>query len=116
MITFPVHILNEHAPKPVYGEPCNNCGLCCRVEACRVSVAVFQSHQTPCIALEFHDDKFLCGLALNPEKYLNMSHLGQGAKERVKEMLRSDLLIGQGCTMDDPVLVALAVEPEDEVA
>lgn len=70
MPVFPASIVSEHADKPRRGEPCNNCGLCCRVDTCQVSRQLLQSEQTPCIALEMHDGKFMCGMLRRPEHYL----------------------------------------------
>jgi len=39
-------------PKPIYGAPCNNCGLCCVVSQCPISLLVFGPREGRCPALE----------------------------------------------------------------
>jgi len=104
---FAFNILQQHAPKPEFGKPCNNCGLCCRVEACRVSKTFLRSAQAPCIALEFHDGKFFCGMVRRPSYYLNVSHLNLGgeADEILSEKFAALIYSGQGCGMPDEVAV-----------
>ena len=104
---FAFNILQQHAPKPEFGKPCNNCGLCCRVEACHVSKTFLRSEQAPCIALEFHDGKFFCGMVRRPSYYLSVSHLNLGgeADKILSEKFAALIYSGQGCGMLDEVAV-----------
>ena len=102
-VAFPFHILQEHPPKPTFGAPCNNCGLCCRLQACHVSENFLNSSQAPCIALEVHNGVYQCGMILRPSHYLGLSHL-DGADEMIRPLIAEALDIGRGCTMDDVVL------------
>jgi len=101
MTMFPFRILQEHAPKAKYKEPCNGCGLCCRVEPCEVSKNLLHSHQAPCIALEFHDGKFLCGVVLHPDKYLQNTVYREF---EVRAYIEHWIAPGQGCDMPDGVV------------
>lgn len=108
MIAFKFNILQDHQ-KPLFGEPCNNCGLCCRVQACHLSREFLHSEQAPCIALEVHDGKFLCGMILRPSHYLGLNpkvdeHLG-----KLHGMLVD---AGAGCTMDDVVMAVQLTQRE----
>jgi len=56
--------------KPVYGAPCNGCGLCCIASLCALGQHVFGRIEGPCPALGIDDDlKSSCGLvtASTPE-------------------------------------------------
>src|ERR1035438_4190255 len=100
---FPARILQDHN-KPKFREPCNHCGLCCRVQACHVSKNFLQSEQAPCIALEAPDGKYLCGMMLRPSLYLGLSHL-EGADSELIPLFRTLLGPGVGCSMDDEIVV-----------
>ena len=57
-------------PKPLYGQPCNGCGLCCLMEQCPISVEVF-GPSALCPALEeLPAGGFTCGLVARPRHYL----------------------------------------------
>jgi hypothetical protein len=63
------------------------------------------SEQAPCIALEVHDGKYLCGVALRPEFYLReVSQLGQ-LPNLARAVVAEVLGFGRGCGMDDEVTV-----------
>ena len=106
MISFPFHILQDH-DKPLYGEPCNNCGLCCRVQACKVSEIFLKSSQAPCIALEYHDGKLLCGMLIRPAHYLGITFPDATAETASQYLIPQFRLLigaGDGCSMPDEVL------------
>ena len=65
--------LHSEAPaKPVYGAPCNSCGVCCAASPCPVSRVFLWQWRGACRALEWHADlrQYRCGMLLNPEHYL----------------------------------------------
>lgn len=101
MAVFPFKILQEHAPKAKFHEPCNGCGLCCRVEACEVSKTLLGSHQAPCIALEFRDGKYVCGMVTRPEHYCQGIDI---PLEQVKKYVDYWIAPGQGCDMPDTIV------------
>lgn len=77
-------------PKPRYSEPCNHCGLCCRLSLCHVGELAFPKHKSgPCPALMEAADGSLCGLVLMEKE--------SGAEP----MIRKQLGIGCGCSMED---------------
>ena len=49
-------------PKPLYGDPCNNCGICCLLSRCPISMAIFGDSDEVCPALEPVGVGFTCGL------------------------------------------------------
>jgi hypothetical protein len=99
MIAFAFNILKQHALKPKEGEPCNNCGLCCRVSVCEVSKTLLHSEQTPCIALEFREGKYVCGMLLRPAHYLGADYAGEH-----REYIDYWVHPGYGCEMSDEVV------------
>ena len=56
-------------PKPMYGDPCNGCGLCCIAVQCPISVAVF-GEASICPALEQAGNSWACGLVRNTAEYV----------------------------------------------
>lgn len=63
--------------KPVYGSPCNNCGICCALETCPLGAVVFGITDTECkcpaLQISKTENGYIgkCGIAENPEKYGN---------------------------------------------
>lgn len=56
--------------KPLYGDPCNGCGLCCIAQQCPISEGLF-GKQDICPAIERGDGKALvCGMVANPANYM----------------------------------------------
>lgn len=50
------------------GNRCNGCGVCCLAEQCAIGVEIFGNTQV-CPALEFDQDRFWCGLMIDPGHY-----------------------------------------------
>lgn len=62
--------MTDGPAKPLYGQPCNGCGLCCLMEQCPISVEVF-GPSAVCPALEsLPAGGFTCGLIARPRHYL----------------------------------------------
>jgi len=86
--------VSPHDPvKPLYGEPCNGCGLCCVMEQCDLSKAFF-GEQHLCPALEpRRAGGYDCGLITRPGFYGVNPGLGKVASEAFAIVLGA----GQGC-------------------
>lgn len=65
--------------KPKIGEPCNGCGLCCKLFVCHTGAFMLgltkypgeKRLQGPCPALtQRSDDSYGCGIVMHPEKFL----------------------------------------------
>ena len=84
--------------KPKFGEPCNGCGECCRLELCEVGEAYFPGALAPCPALEWEEGRAWCGLVRHPSRHLGMNF---NADETLTPMFTLLLPIGQGCGMED---------------
>ena len=49
--------------KPRYSEPCNGCGLCCRIEPCGLALEILGDNaQAPCQFLIERDGRTWCGV------------------------------------------------------
>lgn len=102
--------------KPCIGEPCNGCGLCCRIVVCMngayVQGLVNRLGETapgPCPALtQKHDGSWTCGVVMNPKKYLK--HRPYPADVLSRNFAH---LIGAGTGCDE---LGYDDNPEEEVA
>ena len=67
--------------KPKIGEPCNGCGICCKIQVCMngafVQGLVRELGETvkgECPALvKNNDNTYSCGVIINPNKYIKHS-------------------------------------------
>jgi hypothetical protein len=83
--------------KPPHGQPCNNCGLCCANQPCPLGARLFRKTSGACPALEKDGDKYYCGLAVNPKKYL----AGVFSEAKAHELSHgAKLMIGSGIGCD----------------
>jgi uncharacterized cysteine cluster protein YcgN (CxxCxxCC family) len=88
------------AQKPAQWEPCNGCGACCQNEACKLSRDHLGSTVAPCIALEWHNGKYRCGLLIRPAHYIpDVSKLlgKRYAKSILAPLFGVALGVGKGC-------------------
>lgn len=91
--------------KPAIGEPCNGCGLCCKVQVCRNGAYVLglvdilgDTVPGPCPALiSKNDGSFTCGVVDNPHKYI------KNRKNYTAKALSNNfkILIGAGTGCDE---------------
>jgi hypothetical protein len=77
--------------KPVYGAPCNGCGLCCIVEQCPISVDLF-GQRPRCPALIDEGGPYSCGLISRPRDYF-VDELASYCRDRIAIILGA----GEGC-------------------
>ena len=69
------HVIYLHvaAPaKPLAGQPCNGCGVCCASEPCPLGVLASRRLRGPCSALRWIEDHgvYRCGLIEQPAAFL----------------------------------------------
>lgn len=59
-------------PKPVAGQTCNGCGVCCATEPCPVASVFLWQYRGSCRALIWAPDagRYLCGMLTQPARYL----------------------------------------------
>ncbi|MFZ6751515.1 hypothetical protein [Undibacterium sp. Ren11W] len=62
------------AAKPLLGQPCNGCGVCCAAEPCPVARVFLWQLRGTCKALVWLADRqqYRCGLLLEPARYLRI--------------------------------------------
>jgi hypothetical protein len=93
--TIHLHVL---APaKPLEGQPCNGCGVCCALETCPAARLRFWQQAGPCPALRWSDQaaRYYCGLLLEPGRYL--SFLPQGWAPSASALIARWIAADQGC-------------------
>lgn len=60
-------VLHALAPtKPLVGAACNGCGVCCAMTPCPLSWLLLRHRRGPCPALEWQDQRYVCGLTVKP--------------------------------------------------
>jgi len=97
--------INALAPdKPVVGQPCNGCGVCCAAAPCPVSLALLPQKQQTCVALQWsdHQRRYFCGMVVSPNDYLTWlpASLNQAASRIFKRWIAA----GQACDSDAELL------------
>jgi len=87
-------------PKPLYGDPCNGCGVCCIAEQCCISLAIFGEAEI-CPALEQAGRSMACGLVRNTADYV--PEIGAWGGKTLTETFALMVGAGAGCdgTMSD---------------
>lgn len=78
--------------KPPHGQPCNNCGECCKAELCPLGQLLFRQVEGPCPALV--DNK--CGLVSHPMRFAPFRTVAHGA-QRMSEAAAHCIGAGIGC-------------------
>ena len=98
--------------KPLFGEKCNGCGLCCQTALCPGAQQIFGGEKVrKCPALEYADGRTYCGIIRNPTKYL--PHMKPENAAELSTLFGIALGIGKGCSMDDPDIITIEVYEED---
>lgn len=78
--------------KPKYGSPCNGCGMCCKIEVCKIGTSVFGDDvKAPCPALVDDGKRYFCAVVL-AEEHSEMRHTPH---------IYNELGIGKGCCASD---------------
>lgn len=90
--------------KPKIGQPCNGCGICCRLQVCRNGAYILglvkelgDTVPGPCPALwKNTDGSFSCGIVKQPKRFI------RGSKYRDEVLGREfSILIGSGIGCDE---------------
>ena len=64
-----IHIHVQAPAKPVEGDACNGCGVCCLTQPCPLGIVLSGARTGACTALRWRDDtaRYLCGALAEPE-------------------------------------------------
>ena len=89
--------MDEKILKPRHGTSCNNCGECCKDVLCVSAVHVFKRTEGPCPAIQKKENKFMCGLMMQPENYVPDLVMANG-KEVIAKAI--GILVGAGIGCD----------------
>lgn len=87
--------------KPKFREPCNGCGLCCKLQVCEAGKLFLGTTSTPCPALEYESNRYWCGLVRRPHHYLGITFAE--ADTILSPGFYTLIAGGQGCGMEDEV-------------
>lgn len=70
--TITIHVEAGAPAKPVWGAPCNGCGVCCLVEPCPLGVVLSGRRRGACQALRWdgHAKSYRCGAITEPVEVL----------------------------------------------
>ena len=93
--------LHQEAPaKPLPGQPCNGCGVCCAMETCPVGRLRFRQTHGPCPALTWSgkDRRYHCGLLRTPQAYFRW--LPRFAEAPARRLLARWIAADTGCDCD----------------
>lgn len=100
-----IHLHRSAPLKPLEGEPCNGCGVCCALETCPAARLRFLQGHGPCPALTWQADeaRYRCGLLLQPTHYLGGLPLPEGL---LKKLFARWIAAGRGCDCSADVAIA----------
>jgi hypothetical protein len=75
--TITIHVEAGAPTKPVWGAPCNGCGVCCLAEPCPLGVVLSGRRSGSCSALRWlaEGQRYSCGALTDPEGVLRSSWL-----------------------------------------
>ena len=67
-----IYIHPDAPPKPVEGQPCNGCGVCCLSAPCPIGILVSRRRQGACTAVQWSKDgqRYVCGMLTAPLQHL----------------------------------------------
>lgn len=93
-----IHVHRDAPAKPAVGAPCNGCGVCCAAETCPAGRLRFLQRRGPCPALEWHGDRYRCGLLQAPDRYFGLLRwLPQSATRLAARAFGRWIAAGAGC-------------------
>jgi hypothetical protein len=102
-ITVHPQVIQIHAQapaKPVEGEACNGCGVCCAWKPCPVGALLSRRLTGSCKALRWHDASlhYRCAMVSDPGSMLR--GLPSWAKAPAARLARRWIAAGAGCDSD----------------
>jgi hypothetical protein len=81
--------------KPLFGTPCNGCGVCCAASLCPVAVVFLFQIKGKCRAMLWQDGRYVCGMAVSPDLYIKL--IPEKGRELSARFFASRIAAGLGC-------------------
>lgn len=106
--------------KPIHGQPCNGCGICCIAKVCELGVTL--GDEQNCKALvRSAEGGFYCGMVADPYRYMDEADLstwkgiddlkGGAVGELALKAMHAEMLgAGRGCDSDDVAVAEYLAE------
>lgn len=83
-------------PKPEYGARCNGCGVCCAAEPCPVALLFLFQLKGRCRALLWQEEgRYVCGLAVCPDRYVKL--IPERWRDKAGKLVATRIAAGSGC-------------------
>lgn len=92
-----IHLATSAPVKPLPGEPCNGCGVCCAANPCPVARIIFLQWRGPCRALRWNwgERRYHCGLLSTRRPWQH--RLPPSAVAMAHKLVRRWIAVGTGC-------------------
>lgn len=80
-----IHLQPTAPAKPLPGDACNGCGVCCALEPCPLGMMLSAKRRGACVALQWsgQDGRYCCAAVVCPERVL-----GQALTPRLRCLVR----------------------------
>ncbi|MFK4132014.1 hypothetical protein ACI2KR_06925 [Pseudomonas luteola] len=109
--------------KPLYGDPCNGCGICCIAQVCRLGIELGDDKNCKAL-IQNSNGSFSCGLVADPYRFVNEDELevwqkidrltgSNHGEQALKERFAAELGAGLGCDSDDETAAEMIDEAKD---
>lgn len=100
---IPIHL--QAPPKPLEGQACNGCGVCCLAEPCPLGILMSGRRTGSCRILQWDDNtaQYRCGALVDPGSALRQSLpgvlgvLGKPLSAVLTRWARRWIAAGKGC-------------------
>lgn len=92
-----IHLVASAPVKPLPGEPCNGCGVCCAASPCPVARIIFLQWRGPCRALHWsrRERRYHCGLLFTRRSWQH--RLPAPVVMMALKLVRRWIAAGTGC-------------------
>jgi hypothetical protein len=82
-------------PKPLAGQPCNGCGVCCAWQPCPLGMLLSRRRRGACRALVWAGGLYRCGVVVAPREHLRWLPAGLA-----RALARRWIGAARGCDAD----------------